>query len=88
MRRILQILLALVFVLHASLAAAAPPCAHCQDMDCPVAQCMAAGCATFAMPALPVRVAAAPAMENMIPAVSPVSLSLPVPMREVWTPPD
>lgn len=88
MRRLISFLLALVFMLHTSLVVATPACAHCPEMDCPASQCVDLGCLPSVMPGAP-SVAALPGLP---PAVALVpfyaNVELPVPLHEIWTPPD
>ncbi len=88
MRRIVHILLGLLFVLHTSLVAAAPPCLDCPDMDCPVAQCISAGCLVTPLPPLTAIRAALPAVAIAAPAFDYLGIVPADPLYEVWTPPD
>jgi hypothetical protein len=88
MRQFLALLIALVFVLHSSLLAAAPTGMCCKSADCPVAQCVATDCLPAAMPAIAADIAVLAPTPTRLPAdVAPATMS-PAPAKEVWCPPD
>lgn len=88
MRNLLALLFALLFVLHGAVQAATPAHACCQQADCPMVQCLSAGCLPSTPPAanlaLPAAIAAAPCH---IPFPDAEAI-LPRPLKEVWCPPD
>ena len=87
-RKIRHLLLALVFLLHASFALAQSVRTCCADEACPVAQCAAMGCLPAAAP---VAVGRTPQLATPFRAATsaPVSDGAP-PLRvnDVWKPPD
>lgn len=88
MRKFLALVIALVFVLHSSLLAAAPARMCCKNADCPVTQCVAADCLPSAMPAVTVDIAMPALTLARMPAQSPAPSMSPTPVKEVWHPPD
>lgn len=89
MRQFLALVIALVFVLHSSLLAAAPARTCCKNADCPVAQCVATDCLPAALPALPAANAMPHApMPTPVAAHCPAASMSPAPAKEVWCPPD
>lgn len=88
MRHFRLFLFALVFLLHTSLVAAASVRSCCGDNDCPVIQCVSAGClANAPAAALPATPAALPLAGSPVYAEEIVT-ALPMRDRKVWTPPD
>ena len=88
MRQFLAMIIALVFVLHSSLLAAAPARMCCKSADCPVAQCVATDCLPSAMPAVTADVAIPAPTPARMPAQCPAPTMSPTPAKEVWCPPD
>ena len=88
MRQFLALIIAMVFVLHSSLLAAAPARMCCKSADCPVAQCMATDCLPAAMPAIAADIAVlAPTLARLRADVAHATMS-PAPAKKVWCPPD
>ncbi len=81
-------LIALVFVLHSSVLAAAPARMCCKSADCPVTQCVAMDCLATAMPAMPAASALPAPTPARLPAQSPAPTMSPEPAKDVWCPPD
>lgn len=89
LRRLVRLLIALCIACSGAIAAAAD--GGCCDTGCVDAwSCMAAPCQACAAPALAPLPAAGPLTQAVGgPAPSmPAALSLPAPLREIWTPPD
>jgi hypothetical protein len=88
MRSILSLLVALVFVLHSSWLMAAPAHACCNETDCPVTQCVSAGCLPGNLPAALDNTAAPAHVPASQPFAATAAPLLPHPAQEIWTPPD
>ena len=88
MRQFLALLIALVFVLHSSLLAAAPTRMCCKSADCPVTQCVATDCLPAAMPAIPAAISLSAPTLTRLPAQAPAATMSPAPAKDVWCPPD
>lgn len=81
-------LIALVFVLHSSVLAAAPARMCCKSADCPVTQCVAMDCLPAAMPAIAAALRLpAPTLARQ-PAHAPAPAMSPASAKDVWCPPD
>lgn len=88
MRQFLGLVIALVFVLHSSLLAAAPARMCCKGADCPVAQCVATDCLPTAMPAIAPVIAMPAPTPIRLQANRPAPTMSPAPAKDVWCPPD
>lgn len=89
MRKLGLFLIALAFLLPASFVSAASAHSCCHDADCPATQCATMGCLPDVPPAalgvaprvVMLTIGRAPIPAAVVPA-------LPLPLKEVWTPPD
>lgn len=88
MRQFLALLIALVFVLHSSVLAAAPARMCCKGADCPVTQCVATDCLPTAMPAIAAALAMPASPPTRLQAHCPAPTMSPAPAKAVWRPPD
>ena len=88
MRQFLALVIALVFVLHSSLLAAAPARMCCKSADCPMTQCVATDCLPTAMPAIATDVALPAPTPTRLPAHCSAPTMSPAPAKDVWCPPD
>ena len=88
MRQFLALVIALVFVLHSSLLAAAPARTCCKGADCPVTQCVSTDCMPTAMPAIAPDIAMPEPAPTRLQAHRPAPAMSPAPAKDIWCPPD
>ncbi|WP_143068069.1 hypothetical protein [Duganella sp. CF517] len=88
MRHLLAMFIALVFVLHSSVLAAAPARMCCKSADCPVTQCVSSDCLPTAMPAIATDIALPAPAPTRLAAHAPATAMSPAPAKDVWCPPD
>jgi len=88
MRQFFAMVIALVFVLHSSVLAAAPARLCCKGADCPVTQCVATDCLPTALPAVAPDIAMPASTPTRLQASCPAPAMSPAPAKNVWCPPD
>jgi hypothetical protein len=88
MRRILHIVLCCMFLCYTSFVAAQSVRTCCTEIDCPITQCVANGCAVvpgaIALPHIAGLIV--PPLPRAFP--DEIDVSLPIVDKRIWTPPD